>query len=100
MYGSTEVAVATVATPADWKAAPGTVGQIPVGCHVKLYDEHDRRITRPHQRGRVFVGSGLAFEGYTGGALKEILDGLLSSGDAGSSTRPDGCSSTGAPTTL
>ncbi len=83
LYGSTEVAVATVATPADWKAAPGTVGLIPVGCHVTLYDEHDRRIARPHQRGRVFVGSGLAFEGYTGGAHKEILDGLLSSGDAG-----------------
>jgi len=83
LYGSTEVAVATVATPADWKAAPGTVGRIPVGCHVTLYDEHDRRIARPHQRGRVFVGSGLASEGYTGGAHKEILDGLLSSGDAG-----------------
>ncbi len=83
LYGSTEVAVATVATPADWKAAPGTVGRIPVGCHVNLYDEHDRRITRAHQRGRIFVGSGLAFEGYTGGAHKEIIDGLLSSGDAG-----------------
>ena len=26
LYGSTEVAVATVATPEDWKKAPGTVG--------------------------------------------------------------------------
>ena len=26
LYGSTEVAVATIATPQDWRAAPGTVG--------------------------------------------------------------------------
>ena len=83
LYGSTEVAVATVATPADWRAAPGTVGKVPVGCRVVLYDEHDRPITTPHTIGRVFVGSGLAFEGYTDGRTKDILDGLLSSGDVG-----------------
>ena len=33
--------------------------------------------------GRVFVGSGAAFEGYTGGGGKEVIDGLLSSGDLG-----------------
>jgi len=33
--------------------------------------------------GRVFVGSGAAFEGYTGGGTKESIGGLMSSGDVG-----------------
>ncbi|MGW7536267.1 acyl-CoA synthetase [Amycolatopsis sp. NPDC054798] len=83
LYGSTEVAVATVATPEDWKRAPGTVGRAPVGCRVALYDENGAKITEPHVTGRVFVGSGLSFGGYTDGRNKEIIDGLLSSGDVG-----------------
>jgi acyl-CoA synthetase (AMP-forming)/AMP-acid ligase II len=83
LYGSTEVAVATVATPEDWRRAPGTVGRAPVGCRVALYDENDRKITAPHVVGRVFVGSMLSFEGYTDGRHKEVVDGLLSSGDVG-----------------
>ncbi|MEA5365547.1 acyl-CoA synthetase [Amycolatopsis sp., V23-08] len=83
LYGSTEVAVATVATPEDWVRAPGTVGRAPVGCKVALYDAKGGRITEPHVTGRVFVGSGLSFGGYTDGRHKEIIDGLLSSGDVG-----------------
>jgi fatty-acyl-CoA synthase len=83
LYGSTEVAVATVATPQDWRRAPGTVGRAPVGCRVALYDDADNKITAPHVVGRVFVGSILSFEGYTDGRHKEIIDGLLSSGDLG-----------------
>jgi fatty-acyl-CoA synthase len=83
LYGSTEVAVATVATPEDWVKAPGTVGRAPVGCKVALYDKKGGRITEPHVTGRVFVGSGLSFGGYTDGRHKEIIDGLLSSGDVG-----------------
>src|SRR5690606_7047499 len=83
LYGSTEVAVATVATPEDWARAPGTVGRPPVGCRVALYDDRGRRIIEPNVTGRVFVGSGLAFEGYTDGRNKEIIDGLLASGDVG-----------------
>ncbi|WP_284740934.1 acyl-CoA synthetase [Amycolatopsis sp. RTGN1] len=83
LYGSTEVAVATVATPEDWAKAPGTVGRAPVGCKVALYDEKGGKITEPNVTGRVFVGSGLSFGGYTDGRHKEIIDGLLSSGDVG-----------------
>jgi fatty-acyl-CoA synthase len=83
LYGSTEVAVATVATPEDWRKAPGTVGKAPVGCKVALYDPWGRRITEPYVTGRVFVGSGLSFGGYTDGRHKEIIDGLLSIGDVG-----------------
>jgi fatty-acyl-CoA synthase len=83
LYGSTEVAVATVARPAELRMAPGTVGRPPRGCVIRLYDGSGNRITASNQRGRLFVGSELAFGGYTGGGHKEIIDGLLSSGDVG-----------------
>jgi fatty-acyl-CoA synthase len=83
LYGSTEVAVASVATPEDWKKAPGTVGKVPVGCTVHLYDDDGKRVTEPNVTARVFVGSGLKFTGYTGGGSKDEIDGLLSSGDVG-----------------
>ncbi len=72
-----------VATPEDWKKAPGTVGKVPVGCKVHIYDDNDKRITKPNETGRIFVGSGLKFTGYTGGGSKDEIDGLLSSGDVG-----------------
>jgi acyl-CoA synthetase (AMP-forming)/AMP-acid ligase II len=83
LYGSTEVAVAAVATPAELRATPGTVGRPPRGCVVRLYDDAGRRVRGVDVRGRLFVGSELAFGGYTGGGHKEIIDGLLSSGDVG-----------------
>lgn len=83
LYGSTEVAVAAVATPDDWRRAPGTVGRTPVGCRCELLDDNGERITEAGRTGRVFVSSGLSFEGYTGGGNKEVIDGLLSSGDIG-----------------
>jgi fatty-acyl-CoA synthase len=83
LYGSTEVAVATVATPQDWREAPGTVGRAPVGCRVALYDDEGRRVHGPNKVGRVFVGSMLSFEGYTDGRQKDVIDGLLASGDVG-----------------
>ena len=48
-----------------------------------LYDDAGRRITTPDVVGRVFVGSVLSFEGYTDGRHKDVLDGLLASGDVG-----------------
>ena len=83
MYGSTEVAVATIATPEDLRAAPGTAGRPLTGVDVRLYDDADRQVTEPGAVGRIFVGSALRFDGYTGGQTKASIDGLLSSGDLG-----------------
>jgi acyl-CoA synthetase (AMP-forming)/AMP-acid ligase II len=82
LYGSTEVAYATVATPEDLRAAPGTAGKPPRGTVVKLYDESGREVPSG-EVGRIFVGNEMSFEGYTGGGGKEAIDGLLCSGDVG-----------------
>ena len=82
LYGSTEVAWATIATPEDMRAAPGTAGQVPHGTVVKIVDEELREVPAG-ETGRIFVGNEMSFEGYTGGGDKERLEGLLSSGDVG-----------------
>jgi acyl-CoA synthetase (AMP-forming)/AMP-acid ligase II len=82
LYGSTEVAYATVATPEDLRAAPGTAGRPPRGTVVRLLDEDGCEVPQG-EVGRIFVGNEMSFEGYTGGGGKEVIDGLLSSGDVG-----------------
>jgi acyl-CoA synthetase (AMP-forming)/AMP-acid ligase II len=82
LYGSTEVAYATVATPADLRAAPGTAGTPPRGTRIRLFDENGAEVPQGTV-GRIFVGNEMSFEGYTGGGNKEAIDGLLSSGDVG-----------------
>jgi acyl-CoA synthetase (AMP-forming)/AMP-acid ligase II len=82
LYGSTEVAWATIATPQDLRKAPGTAGRPPYGTVVKLYDE-DGNPVPTGETGRIFVGNDMQFEGYTGGGDKDVIDGLMSSGDVG-----------------
>ncbi|HEY4997300.1 MAG TPA: AMP-binding protein, partial [Solirubrobacteraceae bacterium] len=82
LYGSTEVAWATIATPEDLRAAPGTAGRPPIGTVVKLLDEAGQEVTQG-AAGRIFVANEMMFEGYTGGGGKEIIGGLMSTGDVG-----------------
>jgi fatty-acyl-CoA synthase len=82
LYGSTEVAYATIATPEELEAAPGTVGQVVRGSIVKILDEDGHEVPQG-ERGRIFVGNFSQFEGYTGGGSKELVGGLMSSGDVG-----------------
>src|SRR5215210_3583972 len=83
LYGSTEVAWATIATPADLRAAPGTAGRPPRGTIVRLYDDQGRAITKSGETGRIFVGNEMLFEGYTGGGGKDVIGGLMATGDVG-----------------
>jgi acyl-CoA synthetase (AMP-forming)/AMP-acid ligase II/uncharacterized membrane protein len=82
LYGSTEVAWATIATPADMRAAPGTAGRPPRGTIVKLYDEKGVEV-KPGETGRIFVGNEMLFEGYTGGGSKDVIGNLMATGDVG-----------------
>jgi len=82
LYGSTEISFVSIARPQDLKKNPATVGPAIRGVKVKILDEHGRESPRG-QVGRIFVGTFFPFEGYTGGGGKEIIDGLMSSGDVG-----------------
>ncbi|HVT75741.1 MAG TPA: AMP-binding protein, partial [Acidimicrobiales bacterium] len=70
-YGSTEVSIATIADPKQLRAHPGTAGTPLRGSTVVLHD------------GRIFVGNAALFSGYTGGGTKEMIDGLMATGDVG-----------------
>jgi acyl-CoA synthetase (AMP-forming)/AMP-acid ligase II len=79
-YGSSEVAIVSIATPEDLRADFATAGKPVSSVEVRLVDADGR----PAREGRIFVGSGAAFEGYTGGSTKDSLDGLMATGDVGS----------------
>ncbi len=83
-YGSTEVAWATIARPADMRAAPGTAGRAPYATQVRIYDT-DGNPVPTGESGRIFVGNTMLFGGYTGDEDegKQMIDGLMSSGDVG-----------------
>lgn len=82
MYGSTEIAFATIAGHKDLERNPATVGPVVKGVKVKILDENGKELPRG-EVGRIFVGNAFPFEGYTGGGHKQIIDGLMSSGDVG-----------------
>jgi fatty-acyl-CoA synthase len=82
LYGSTEVAYATVATPEDMREAPGTVGRPLHGGVVRIVGD-DGAPLETGEVGRIFVGNPMTFEGYTSGDDKNRLDGLVATGDVG-----------------
>jgi len=82
LYGSTEIAYATIATPEDLVQEPACVGGVVRGTIVKILDEGGDEVPNG-ETGRIFVGNAGQFEGYTGGETKEQIKGLMSSGDVG-----------------
>jgi fatty-acyl-CoA synthase len=82
MYGSTEIAFATIAGPQDLEHNAATVGPVVKGVRVRIVDDNGNEVAQG-EVGRIFVGNAFPFEGYTGGGNKQIIDGLLSSGDVG-----------------
>ena len=82
LYGSTEVAYATIATPEDIEADSSSVGRVVRGSVVKIFDDDGEELPEG-ESGRIFVGNLSQFEGYTGGGSKDSIQGLMSSGDVG-----------------
>jgi fatty-acyl-CoA synthase len=87
VYGSTEVAYASIATPRDLREAPTSAGRPPWATVVKILDRDGVEVPRG-ESGRIFVGNGLLFEGYTGASgdvveSKEVIGGLMATGDIG-----------------
>lgn len=82
-YGSTEVSWVSIATPDELARKPSTAGRPPMGTRLAVLDD-DGEPVPPGAVGRIFVGNGMLFEGYTrAGESKEVLDGLMSTGDLG-----------------
>jgi acyl-CoA synthetase (AMP-forming)/AMP-acid ligase II len=81
-YGSSEVGIGALATPADLREAPETVGKPVAGCPVRILDEHGIPVGS-HVTGRIFVGGDLTFDAYTGGETKDVVGGMTSTGDMG-----------------
>jgi fatty-acyl-CoA synthase len=82
LYGSTEVGQATIATPEDLRAAPGTAGRVIPGSVVEIVDD-DGAPVPAGAVGRIVVGNAGQFTEYTGGGTKENVRGLMASGDVG-----------------
>jgi acyl-CoA synthetase (AMP-forming)/AMP-acid ligase II len=80
-YGSTEVAIVSIAGPADLRADPATAGPPVRSVVTRLLDSEGR--DRGKGPGQIYVGSEAAFEGYTGGGTKDLRDGLMATGDIG-----------------
>ncbi|HEX2703990.1 MAG TPA: AMP-binding protein [Solirubrobacteraceae bacterium] len=83
LYGSTEVAWATIASPRQLRAAPGTAGTPPRGTKLRLFDKDGNERRRPGETGRIFVHNEMVMDGYTTGDGKTELDGLIATGDVG-----------------
>jgi acyl-CoA synthetase (AMP-forming)/AMP-acid ligase II len=83
LYGSTEMAWATIATPKDLLEAPGTVGRPPPHTRVEILGDDGRPLPLG-ETGRIFVGHEMLFDGYTDGrAGRERIEGMLTAGDLG-----------------
>lgn len=82
LYGSSETGFASIATPTDLRAAPGTVGRPPLGTRLKIMDEHGRE-QPAGQTGHICIHSAMLFEGYVGGGSKSLLNGHMNTGDLG-----------------
>ena len=75
LYGSTEVSWVSVATPDEIREHPTTAGRPPMGTELAILDD-DGNPTPDGEVGRVFVGNGMLFEGYTReGEDKEVVGG-------------------------
>jgi fatty-acyl-CoA synthase len=83
LYGSTEMAWATIASPRDLIEAPGTVGRPPPNTRVAILGE-DGKPLPAGETGRIFVGHEMLFDGYTDGRPgRERIGGMMTGGDLG-----------------
>jgi acyl-CoA synthetase (AMP-forming)/AMP-acid ligase II len=82
LYGSTEVSWASIADPADLRAAPTTAGRCPPGTRVGVFDARGNPVP-PGAEGHLFVGNEMLFEGYTEGGSVPMAHQMMSTGDRG-----------------
>lgn len=82
LYGSTEAAIGTIASPDQLRASPGTVGSPPRGVTLSILDPEG--MPQPvGESGRVHLSSSMQFSGYTDGSGGERSGTMLATGDLG-----------------
>lgn len=82
LYGTTEAAFATVASPTDLRDDPNTAGLPLSGVKVAIFDRRGKPVSRG-ELGRVYVLSRTTFSGYTDGTDRERIRGMVFTGDLG-----------------
>ncbi|MTE15782.1 AMP-binding protein [Nocardia sp. CT2-14] len=82
-YASTETGAGTFATPADLRAAPGTVGRPLTGIvDIRIVDGDGRELPAG-VTGRIVNKNPSMFQGYSDGKTKEMVGEHMDSGDLG-----------------
>ena len=79
-YCTADSLLVAVATPDDWRAAPGTVGRPPFGCRLGIFAD-GQRVEDPGRRGRIYVANPFASSTRVDAAAH--IDGLMPTGAVG-----------------
>jgi fatty-acyl-CoA synthase len=82
-YGATETGLVTLATPADLRAAPGTIGKALPGNEIRLIGE-DGRDVAPGEVGELYAKNQMLVAGYhddPAATAASMRDGFFSVGD-------------------
>ncbi|MGW5075062.1 AMP-binding protein [Rhodococcus sp. NPDC004095] len=82
LYGSTEAAYISIATPRDLADAPNCAGRPTLGTVVRIVDARGRSETAGTE-GRILVRTPAQIEAYTDGTSRSDTDGFLDTGDRG-----------------
>ena len=82
-YGATETGIVTLASPADLRAAPGTIGRAVPGNDIRLVDDRGNDVPEG-QVGELYARNGTLVEGYHAdpdATRQSMLGGYFSVGD-------------------
>jgi fatty-acyl-CoA synthase len=85
LYGSTEMAWVSVATPDDYRTHPGTVGKTVPGVQVRILDENGVDVPRG-RAGEIWASNRMMMEEYAGDETltrERVRDGFVSVRDVG-----------------
>jgi fatty-acyl-CoA synthase len=82
LYGTTEAAYATIATPGDLREDPHTAGRPMPGVRVAVFDRKGRAV-RKGTDGRVYVRSRTSIEEYVADGSRGSVKGMVATGDIG-----------------
>ncbi|MFC9789895.1 AMP-binding protein [Rhodococcus sp. NPDC127528] len=97
LYGSTEAAYISIATPDDLAVAPDCAGRPPLGSTVRIADERGHAIEAGTE-GRILVRTPGQIDAYTDGTARSSVDGFSTPAIGGTWTAAADCSSRAAPT--